>query len=49
MGTAVTCGGSSMAMMTAVNSTPDPRNLILASAYAAGTLETSMNAVASTA
>ena len=38
-----------MAMMIAVNSTFAPRKRIFASTYAAGTLETSMNTVASTA
>ena len=48
-GTVVTCGGSIIMQMIARNSALRPRHRSFASAYAAGTRESSMNAVASTA
>ena len=49
MGTWVTCCGSIIIMSTNTNATVRPRHRSRASAYAAGMLESSMNAVASPA
>ena len=47
-GTVTTCGGSIIMQMITTNTAFSPRHRSFASAYAAGTLDSSMNPVAST-